>query len=48
MREGLLTKAEEIAEIDERQRDAEPEAQQGYHGGEGHSAGAVLSPYEEI
>lgn len=48
MRERLLTVAKEVAKIDKRQRDAEPEAKQGYHGCEGDCTGTVLSPYEEI
>lgn len=48
MSEGLLAIAEEVAEIDERKRDAEPEAEQDHHRAEGNRAGALLTPYEEI
>lgn len=48
MCKGLLAIAKEVTKIDERQRNAEPEAQQGYHRGEGDRTRAMLPPYEEI
>jgi len=48
MLEGLFAESKVVAKVDEWQRDAEPEAEQGQHGGERDSSARVFSPDEEV
>lgn len=48
MRERLFSEAKEIAEIHQRQGNAEPETQQRQHGCKRNRSRAVLSPNEEV
>ena len=45
---GLLAEAKVESREDKRERDAEPHAEEGQHGGEGYSTRGVLAPDEEV
>ena len=45
---GLLAVAEEVADVDEGQRDAEPHGAHAEHRGEGNGAAGMLAPDEEV
>lgn len=45
---GRLPEAEVVADVDEREGDAEPHGSHRQHGGEGDGSRAVLAPDEEV